>query len=363
MGYVVLPAGALGDFTKAVISFWFRVPQASADALAPLDGTTTPGWQTLIPLVVMGATGTSLIAPGQPTYFSQRLKLPTVIAYNNDTKRLFISIQTNKMPQLVTYLSTDGVPVFQGPPFNTWTFPGVTSPLSNDEYGASADVVSDWIYLGDKLDKWHHLLISVEMKPVAAYGSDTYVAGPDQYNYILSSPNLFVALDDVNYTGPDLSLWWTGNPNNLNQVAPFSAIFIGGSVNPDIGQTQSYILNDLTVPLSQDDFGIPATPTYAEHISRVEVAEFQMYTGVSIDTGVVANRRAFVNDKGYPVFAFVQDLANASSLKAAKLLGKQPDIVLHGSKRWMLGWNGGTAGVLKSKGRITAYAPSPKIGS
>jgi len=56
MSYLVLDEG-VPDFSKAVISFWFRVPQASVDAAAAAyqnDGSPLDG---IIPLVIMGKQG------------------------------------------------------------------------------------------------------------------------------------------------------------------------------------------------------------------------------------------------------------------------------------------------------------------
>jgi hypothetical protein len=86
---------------------------------------------------------------------------------------------------------------------------------------------------------------------------------------------------------------------------------------------------------------------------KVEMAEMQVFTGVSLDTSITANRRAFIKDDGTP--------ANPAAAQA--LLGKAPDILLSDFKKWKAGTNAGTAGPFTATGTIKAYAKNPRLGS
>jgi hypothetical protein len=92
------------------------------------------------------------------------------------------------------------------------------------------------------------------------------------------------------------------------------------------------------------------------------MAEFQMWTGISLDTGEEENRRLFIDferdDKGDPVD---EELKPVAPKVAEKALGKRPDVTLHGSSKWKAGRNAGTAGQLKPTGRIITYKPDPNL--
>ena len=98
------------------------------------------------------------------------------------------------------------------------------------------------------------------------------------------------------------------------------------------------------------------------------MAELQIFSGVTLDTSIEANRRAFV---GY-------DEEGSSRLKpvdpkqAEDLLGKKPDILLHGSTKWQQGKNTGSLGIdtvgeeipsgqFTPTGEIKKYTPDPSI--
>ena len=104
------------------------------------------------------------------------------------------------------------------------------------------------------------------------------------------------------------------------------------------------------------------------------MAEFQMFTGVSMDTGVVKNRRAFIGADMLPVNPFaigelsdptqgVDPLTLIAPGPPQKLLGKRPDIALTSSSiNWIGGINIGTGGGLKAAGTIKPFLPNPKVG-
>jgi hypothetical protein len=120
-----------------------------------------------------------------------------------------------------------------------------------------------------------------------------------------------------------------------------------------------------------------------------------MWTGVTLDTGEEKNRRAFIDYERDVNGNIVTGADGKVTLKsvppvgqppsdehpdgqpapADKLLGKRPEILLHGSSKWINGNNTGTAGVnynvdppvIKPEGQfqpvaeIKAYTPDPTL--
>jgi hypothetical protein len=131
------------------------------------------------------------------------------------------------------------------------------------------------------------------------------------------------------------------------------------------------------------------------------MAELQIFTGVSLDTGNETKRRAFIDGDGYPVppveiqktdtttgapmfDEFGQPIMEPPP--AEKLLAQKPDVVLHGSGNWAKGTNTGPAKVpdpnfvpdpdhpddpaplipdpakkLEPTGKIVRYKPDPSL--
>jgi hypothetical protein len=129
------------------------------------------------------------------------------------------------------------------------------------------------------------------------------------------------------------------------------------------------------VNYATDDKG--ATSSKAP-IYTVEMAELQIFTGVTLDTGVEANRRTFIdferdadgnpirNDDGK------RTLKPVNPKQAEDLLGKRPDILLHGTTKWQAGKNTGSLGIdadgeeipsgqFTPTGEIKKYSPDPSI--
>jgi hypothetical protein len=81
------------------------------------------------------------------------------------------------------------------------------------------------------------------------------------------------------------------------------------------------------------------------------MAEFQFFSDVAIDTSNKENLRAFIDskrdDKGHTIADKDGNvtLQPVDPKKAELLLGKRPDILLHGSSNWKKGHNTGSTGV------------------
>jgi hypothetical protein len=342
MSLLTLP---IPGFDKAVISLWFRVPQASMVAAHeaysqeafqsdPLNGT--------LALMVMGERGSDGTAP---TYIGLDC------ANDASTATLIVNFASNQK--------------------------GTVSGVSFE-----ADTVAILCAAGPVIsaDVWHHALISVDFSSSMdshGWGWDEDVS-EDINDHFASVAHLYMALDDVNMVGTDLtgdtifgyddqnavvSSDCSSVANSIQSVAPFEP---GVPPHPD-GPIPSYS-GTLTVP--DGSMGLPGNTEFVDDIYRVELAEFQMWTGVMLNTGSAANRRAFVDADGLPVAP--DGTEDDPRAPAEKLLGKKPDIILHGSSNWIAGLNTGASGVdadgnqiplgqFEPTGGIEAFTPDPSL--
>jgi hypothetical protein len=233
------------------------------------------------------------------------------------------------------------------------------------------------------VDHWHHLLLSFDL------GGGCNTHGPPQpgngttAHYESTAPGtvracrLWYAIDDVNYNGANDT-----DPDRYGRknLGPF---FVDGGGDPnailsdnawEVVDERTGVAHNLFYPASECDFagvalpalgspfGIPAVPGHVGHIFKVEMAELQIFTGATLDTGVTANRRAFVDAEGKPV----------PPTNAETLLGRRPAVLLHGSGNWQQGKNTGSlgldnennpipAGQFQRQGVINAYQPDPSL--
>jgi hypothetical protein len=83
----------------------------------------------------------------------------------------------------------------------------------------------------------------------------------------------------------------------------------------------------------------------------IEIAEVQIWSGVTLDTSNVGMRRFFVNEKGKPSLKY-KDVDQA--------LGK-PVVRLHGIRGLKNGHNSGTLQDFEPEGEIEKYKPDPSL--
>ena len=168
-------------------------------------------------------------------------------------------------------------------------------------------------------DTWHHALISFDLTnpAVMTYSTVPQSAPPFAPSTIMlpGGPTFMWAFDDVNKTDYSLSpscaeVYHAQPPSSvvipplplpLKQIATNNLIEIAGGAWAFRATWQP-----VPIKASGNPIGIPASAMFVDNIYRVEMAEFQFFTGVTLDTGVKANRRAFIDIKrdsqGNPVF-------------------------------------------------------------
>jgi hypothetical protein len=230
------------------------------------------------------------------------------------------------------------------------------------------------------VDKWHHLLVSFDFSATSSGNSATSVdvvavpTYPDteedfRDQTIKSYCKLWYSFDDENKKGKknigrkipvdDWEGWVARDDNGIIPQSAESAIRVftphppdvdaagnpirtGGGANPEYHWEASSAL-----PTEDGPIGFPASKEFVETVYRCELAEFQMWAGITLDTATEKNRRAFVDKDGKPVPPNkTKDLYDPTSTSGSiELLEKTPEVMLHGSGNWKIGNNTGTLGL------------------
>ena len=214
-------------------------------------------------------------------------------------------------------------------------------------------------------DHWHHVIVSFEIKPCNVVGSNDFPIDENISKYVTSTSKMWIAVDDVNYTKYDLSPFWNkgGDPN---EVVIEDAVYMAGDgpftpvddINHkhvgDINIMPDFKVNSKSIP--GKNMGFPASVKFVDNIYIVEMADFQMWTGITLDPSKKDNRRVFIDEDGYPV---------KNNKEAVALLGKKPAIAFRKTSHWKTGNNRGTLGVDNEGKKIPEgqFTPTAKINS
>jgi hypothetical protein len=206
-------------------------------------------------------------------------------------------------------------------------------------------------------DSWHHMLVSVKLDDMSSTGwafDDEDIAGGDITGHFGGLSHVYMAIDDVNLLGSDLTGDYPEGYDDKNAVAASDCIEIANEIQPSevppgsplgtpaepTGPVPSYSVSSLTVPGGGNPIGLPATSEFASSILRVEMAEFQMWTGVSMDTSDETFRRAFIDADGKPVPPD-RKRGDGESSGSIELMGSRPNVLFNGSGNWINGKNTG----------------------
>jgi hypothetical protein len=427
MSYLNLPGG-IPNFSKAVISLWFRVPRESA--IAASGHSLEDGmFRNLLPLITFGreleakvyATPTHNVAvihpylPGEPhpstTYnaiyyaetASYRLEPCFVglrcssegtfqLEFNIQTAE-YMSIQAAKFitTRMDIYSGADpGAPTVVPGNGVVVLFPNVgVSTIQDVSYVNNAVPEAFLVYCNRvtlEPDVWHHLLLSFDVGGSVAIGTP----------FASSDCRLWYAIDDKDYRGAenlqpyrDTDGQWGPDAAALdpNAILTSNAWRLSG-LDPNFAASQYYQNHHVglpsgafagaAVPSNEAPIGIPSSTAYLDAICRCEMAEFQMWTGITLDTAVEANRRAFLDYKRDERSNPIPDedgklrLRPVNPAGAEALLGKRPELLLHKTSKWQKGENTGSlgkkpdstlipAGQFAPTGIIDKYKPDPSI--
>jgi hypothetical protein len=346
MSYIQKDTG-IPDFTKGVISLWFRVPQESIDKCltktlaTPLASASTSPLYGIIPFVVFGSqtmrlvtdrivTGGSYMdgAVSFKTYYEAIDETdggeyfdPSVIglALNADRNAgslsslsVYGSLQTSApgtiegLPLIdsgePTFISAGSAKYVSGQTV-TWSYAQESGPQA---YGFSIDVDKS-----NFADTWHHILVSCDLSHTVSGTSDSTI--------ITGGNFIWVALDDVNYNQDSLTNWIEGSDDNavcsdailkaqgqptppyplpllgsIPIIADLTANVNGSTEAPTTDKPATCTVPGAPIPASAGPLGLPATGKFIDNIYKVELAEFLLFTDATLDTSEEKNRRLFI---------------------------------------------------------------------
>jgi hypothetical protein len=382
MSYLELPAG-LADFDKAVISLWFRVPDATLQAVRALPddpgreedtfSTFIPPLYKIIPLITFGSVETALghqlnepvysLYPISPSFIGVDCSNP----YSPDKGLLAVNLQMSNS----TTFSSEPIDIDDQLRPDAFYMSGYgTTPFTSEE-PQKLEVTPD---------QWHHILISFDL----SVGCSCHTASFEEVGLpprqITPGPTFTWAFDDEDKVGPSM-----GPSGGAIYISPPTTTYPMTPIPPE-SIIPSYLF-DLTrgfegitatwspVPLRMEhSIGSPTAAQFVDNVYPVELAELQFFGGVTMDARLEANRRAFISasstpdpedpeapltggtpvppipalidnpdyDPGQPVSpSNPLQIPDPDGAPAEKLLGQPPDILFHGSGNWSIGKNTG----------------------
>lgn len=389
MAHLTMDAGL--DMNKVTISLWFRIPQETVDAVRAQTG----GWDVMynvVPLLTWGEQQSYTHYYGEEVVFyvydpdpehEQRV-------YEVHGQAIRSDPNGKKPPSYIgVYVGSTEKPVTPALEVRIQTADRpVPAQTAQSAVGAHNPEILGIPWVID------YETVSVEWHPQNLGNASVYVFGTenrptveiDQWNHLLISWDI---VDHSNKSGA-AKMWCAINDKNKN----------GDDLparRPDEAKDRlgpnDHVADDLADWFDAEDalysisfgkipstpFSIPAPPLVSEPpvylipgrgtfnpIEKVEMAELQIFTGMALDTSLETNRRAFVDKDGLPV----------NPAKAEELMGKRPEVLLHGSTNWQEGKNTGSLGVeinsdgastdipsgqFTHQGSITKYTPDPQL--
>jgi hypothetical protein len=410
--------GDMSDLSmnKATISLWFLLPSDAVFAVQDRDASLLTSSEDcevmafVVPLIMFGTQQTATIwefetpevscpNPGVPdhpftdslAYVSGSHRCPVqqscigVQCRPGQSPSLYVHIQPNNGVSCVN--SSGNI----GPGFSCAYPPIEIAPGSG--FIAVVPVVSDASYTDDGLqegavgnshagqhgpfggsvdvapDQWHHLLISWGLGAESSHSMtvNDFFANQPYAGRVSTTSTFFCAFDDANKSGPDLPASWIGIHDGMGDpnVVACSQIMHIASLIYDPDQQSPYTGQFGSAATASMGYGpIPASPLWVPGSSEILtqsrgtvsnkhaiMAELQIFTGLTLDTGNTEIRRAFVTASGEP----------ESPEKTHAILGRSPEILLHGTKDWIAGRNTGFVGHFSPTGLIEPYKPDPSL--
>jgi len=253
-------------------------------------------------------------------------------------------------------------------------------------------------------DKWHHVLISFDLSQKstaegaivdAIYPICNTVPGGRRIELrrITNSCKAWIALDDTNYVGEQLRYGHGVAGLGDNDVATeeqynaatrtegqyyqksWQLTGLAGEQTFSSGGMPTMIYLPHLMPTAGFPLGIPCVPQSVGHpYHHVEMAEFQMFTDVTMDLSDDRNRRAFIAVEKDSEDKPTGFLVPTKPKTAEAFVRKRPEVLLHGQTDWIKGKNTGSTGTnnkgeiipsgqFKPTGTIKKYKPDPKVAS
>lgn len=428
MSYLKLAQG-IPDFSKAVISLWFRAPKEAviraSESELPAGLENFSMMQNTLPLVTFGVPQQSKFyatsmhnvfagynsVPGAETPPAESISMRPyyvdegsydvdpcmigLVCFSDGTFRLFFNVQMDNFMSITAaaHITTA---------IEWWSGSDPSAPLGGAGYTGNGVISAfpyvgiaaiedasytfnnqpEWFYVQSgetyEPDHWHHLLLSFDV------GGSVSIGTP----FASSACRLWYAIDDVDYRGPEnlqpnrnIDGQFGSDAEHLdpNAILTDNAWRFSGQ-DPEWEASLYYENHYVGLPqgsyeggsIKSGEMGFPAASKYVDGIFHVEMAEFQMWTGVTLDTAELEKRRAFVDADGVPVPPNRQSTAEDPRKGPVELLGKRPDVLLHRTKNWQVGQNTGSLGMTDDgeiiptgqfvpTGQIDRYRPDPSL--
>lgn len=356
MGHLVMKK-PVGDFLKGTISFWFRLPQSSIDACraAHAPGLIFSPYWDVIPLVSWGPQKRFVQnaesgdeGPMAPSYIGVYVGQPD---FPRDPPVLMVNLQTVDIGTSSLY---------------TYSFP---ESFGNVNIVVFGDTKPNGGFPDILVDHWNHVILSWDLTPGCSLSGGN----------VVGSSKMWCSINDVNKSG-DAGLPAITNSDFGSGANDHISFPAGLGTMSFVGESSSSVA---VTDMESDPFCIPGPHPVEEYagtrsaILKVEMAELQVFTGSTLDTDIVGNRRAFVDKNGVPVppFGSVNDEGKRTPAPAEAKLGKRPEILISGSGSWIKGKNMGTLGVnynvdppktiqsgqFKPTGNIKSWRPGPTL--
>lgn len=207
--------------------------------------------------------------------------------------------------------------------------------------GATAHVTLNTSAISPATNTWRRYIISLDLSSGAQF---LYAGTINTYTLGSNSFRVWASVDDTDYS-----------PTAFGQgLSSFSGP--AGSILPSLNGGSGSLLGteDITYPgfslaISGLEFAIPVLAANAApgYNPKFEMADFMMWTGVSLDTSNSTNRRLFIN----------ADLSRPPTSTAISTLGTPVYYFSGGASAWST--NLGSAGAAVKTGTITDFTPGP----
>jgi hypothetical protein len=365
MGFLQRTTGDALDMTKVVISIWFKIPSAmlaAAQAKYPTVANHMDRWRGVIPLYTWGAqtTGTETevgsvllgTEPGIGDIFGEEItgtvgfdQGPGYIGIRCDPEGdavidAYIPLGTPASCTAVRAIATgyirDPTPGSNEYEY-TYTDISTTEEGYDDWFGGTSNTAVE-------AETVCHLLISWDLTNGSA--STGVIGGADPDDAVSEASQMWMAFNDVNKTAAGLPMIWPGgdfdgNSHVSRQTYQYAGLDENAIGLPDVVATVG------TIPSAP--FSIPGPPTINliagadSPVLNIFQADIQVFTGVTLDASVEANRRLFITEEG----------GRASPTLAADHFGKTAEVRFRSVSDWQNGINRGTAGDFTPTGTIT----------
>ena len=392
MGFVHIESAPLNDCSSAVISFWFRIEQASVTAALNAFNPASTGsdafgyWPPLVGVIPLVTFGISVPTADDPPYLGPSQSSPSFVGVD-------VTHGSAHPAVLATNLQMSNTATGQN---DTVLRPDAYYMVGLDSRGLSPDnsgvmtgqtPPSPDSFIDVMPGKWHHVLISFDVSAGCSSVMDVTL-GTSPGFVIKSWSYYWVAFDDVNYdrfyfapSGGVQHAYIVPDhvpPGGLiiddNRDVDANGITSSGVWNLRQSMSGSASLAGSAISINGQPLGVPSSANYVNSIYHCEMAELQFFAGIKMDTSILTNRRAFIgpklDSKGNPMTG---GLVPVDPAKAQLLLGRKPDILLHGSSKWIAGENTGGAGIgpdgkpladgqFTPVGKIKKYVPDPQTG-